>query len=88
MKNKPQMSEQAVELFECIRLGEHQNVKKFVKNKDCNKNERDMDDPLYPTPLIVATEQDDTEMVKMLVRCKHRPANVNDENLHGRRPVW
>jgi hypothetical protein len=47
-----------------------------------------MDDPFYPTPLIVATEQDDTEMVKMLVRCKHGPANVNDENLHGRRPVW
>jgi hypothetical protein len=41
MKNKPQMSEQAVELFECIRLGEHQNVKKLVKNKDCNKNERE-----------------------------------------------
>ncbi|CAG2203405.1 unnamed protein product [Mytilus edulis] len=87
VKNYPPISEQTAELFECIRQKNYVKVKKLIKSKDCDKNGRDVEDPLFPTPLIVASELDDTEMVKLLVGAK-RPANVNDENLHGRRPVW
>ena len=82
MKKFPSMSELSVDLFECIRQRNHVKLKKLVKSKDCDKNSRDVDDESFPTPLIVATEMEDADMVKMLVNAKHNAAKVNEENLY------
>lgn len=60
----------------------------MIKENVVDVNSRDVDDPLYPTPLLVATQLNDGELVKLLLKAKPKAANVNDENIRGRRPIW
>ena len=60
----------------------------MLRHKDVDINTRDTDDPLLPTPLLVAAEMDSAEMVKVLMKNKHKKPNVNDENIKGKRAIW
>ena len=60
-----------------------------MRSRNMNLNTRDLNDPEQPTALIVACENDQTEIVKiMLTMKKAKYLDVNQENRLGRRPIW
>ena len=75
--------------FSLIREGNVQKVKSCMRSRNMNLNTRDLNDPEQPTALIVACENDQTEIVKiMLTMKKAKYLDVNQENRLGRRPIW
>ena len=75
--------------FSLIREGNIQKVKSCMRSRNMNLNTRDLNDPEQPTALIVACENDQTEIVKiMLTMKKAKYLDVNQENRLGRRPIW
>ena len=50
----------------------------------------DQDDPLRPTPLLIACERQNVRLVSMLLKrsLKPKPAKINVENTQGKRPIW
>lgn len=76
------------EFFKVVRTGDHKKVKNLLKEKVVNVNATDPDDSLESTAIIVASELQDVAMVRILMRAKPEPANVNAENKIGKRAIW
>lgn len=75
--------------FSLLREGNTQKVKGVMRSRNMNLNTRDLNDPEQPTALIVACENDHTDIVKiMLTMKKSKYLDVNQENRLGRRPIW
>ncbi|KAK7505757.1 hypothetical protein BaRGS_00003028 [Batillaria attramentaria] len=74
--------------FVSVRSGDHNKVKHLLKERLVNVNSQDPDDPLGSTAIIKASELDDVEMVRILMKAKPKPADVNAETVRGRRAIW
>ena len=74
--------------FSALRAGDAAMVRKFLEKRDVNVNMRDMEDPLEPTPLLVACERQHYDVIKALVGARPKPADINLESTKGKRPIW
>ena len=63
-------------------------VKQLIKDQLVDVNAKDPDDARGATAILTATENEDVEMVKILMKAKPTPVNVNVETVTGRRPIW
>ncbi|XP_062569296.1 putative ankyrin repeat protein RF_0381 [Saccostrea cucullata] len=88
LKEKPDLHPNTRDFFDLMIERQYTKVKKMLKEGKVDVNSRDTDNHLLPTPLLIATELNDVELVKLLLKAKPKPANVNDENIKGRRPIW
>ena len=75
-------------LLLAIYSGDEEQVKHLVRKEGYNCNFVDEDDPLRPSPLMIAVQQGQFKIVKYLLRGKPYRANVNAENRIGQRPIW
>ncbi|KAK7114601.1 putative ankyrin repeat protein RF_0381 [Littorina saxatilis] len=85
---KPVDTSQQRGLFINVRAGDHNKVKRFVKDRVVDVNEADHDDPRGVTAIILASELGDVEMVKLLMKAQPKAADVNAETVTGRRAIW
>ena len=74
-------------LFDAVYGNEVDAVKQMVRVEKLNVNVEDEDDPLRPTPLLVACQHQLVDIVRVLVKAKPK-ADVNQANTRGRRPIW
>ncbi|XP_056022784.1 ankyrin-2-like isoform X2 [Ostrea edulis] len=88
LKEKPDMPPITRDFFDLMVERQYSQIKKMLKEGKVDVNSRDTDNHFLPTPLLIATELNDVELVKLLLKAKPKPANVNDENIKGRRPIW
>ncbi|XP_061180289.1 putative ankyrin repeat protein RF_0381 isoform X2 [Saccostrea echinata] len=88
LKEKPDIHPNTRDFFDLMIERQYSKIKKMLKEGKVDVNSRDTDNHLLPTPLLIATELNDVELVKLLLKAKPKPANVNDENIKGRRPIW
>ncbi|XP_069113741.1 delta-latroinsectotoxin-Lt1a-like isoform X2 [Argopecten irradians] len=88
MKKRDSLAPVAKEFVDFIRAGDHKNVKRMIKERVVDVNLRDTEDPVLPTPLLIAAEMNDEEMVRLLMKAKPYPASVNDETTKGKRAIW
>lgn len=88
LKENPDIPPATRDFFDFMVERRYDQVKKMLKERLVDVNSRDTDNRLLPTPLLIATELNDVELVKLLLKAKPKPANVNDENIKGRRPIW
>lgn len=63
-------------------------VKRMVRKEGYNTNFTDEEDPKLSTPLIIATEKANLNIVRYLLRAKPYPAKVNAENKDKQRAIW
>lgn len=73
------------EFFKELRNGNNRLVAHMLKRKDVKPDIRDLEYPTRPTPLIIATEQNNETLVEILLRYK---PDVDLEDKSGKRPVW
>ncbi|XP_067652019.1 serine/threonine-protein phosphatase 6 regulatory ankyrin repeat subunit A-like [Haliotis asinina] len=89
LQRKPRQDPVVREFFKAVRTRDHKKVRLMLKNKTIQDPDvRDMDDPLRPTALLVASEMDDDETAWLLLKPKNKPADVNAETVRGRRAIW
>ena len=82
------MANQQRGFFISVRAGDHKKVKQMVKEKQVDVNAADPEDPRGATAIIIASELGDVEMVRILMKAKPKPADVNAETVTGRRAIW
>ena len=75
-------------LFSAIYEENEEEVRRLVRKEGVNTNVVDEEDPLLPTALIAAVEKGNLNIVKLLLKSKKHPADVNAENKRGKRPIW
>ena len=75
-------------LFKALRTGELAEIRRVLRKDKVPANVRDPDDLLSPTPLLVAAEMQKYDVVKLLLKARPSPADVNAENTLGVRPIW
>ncbi len=58
------------------------------KSEPINPNIRDTDAPYEPTPLLMACEAQNVEMVQVLITAQPIRADVNIADTKGKKPIW
>ena len=86
-KEKPVMHACYRRLFDAVRANDVNTVKCMITTEKLNVNIVDEDDPLQPTPLLVACQHELLDVARELFKAKPKP-DVNLANKKGRRPVW
>ncbi|CAL1528964.1 unnamed protein product [Lymnaea stagnalis] len=87
-KTKEITNVQLSDFFSAVRSGNCSKVKSLLKKKEVKINATDPTDPSCPTALIIASQLELIEMVKVLMRAKPTSADVNAETKSGRRAIW
>ena len=88
-KKAPEAPPLTKELYQAIRDDDLDKVKLLLKKEKVNPNVIDpVDNDMKESPLMVACNEQKVEMVRMLVKNKQYPADVNCENKQGKRPIW
>ncbi|CAH1780541.1 unnamed protein product [Owenia fusiformis] len=87
-KRRPDQSRKAVEFFNAVRSENVKKVKMMIGKREFDVNEKDVADKKSPTPLLIAAEKGNFEIVKLLLKAKPRPADVNAQDKTGKRAIW
>ena len=74
--------------FQAVREGDVARVEILIRNEEVNVNARDPGDSLEQTALLIACEEQNVRLAKVLVTAKPDRADVNLENLKGQKPIW
>ena len=78
------------ELYQAIKDDKLDKVKLLLKKEKVNPNVIDPtpENTLKESPLLIACSNQNVEIARLLVKNKLYPADVNCENVQGKRPIW
>ncbi|XP_059170595.1 putative ankyrin repeat protein RF_0381 [Physella acuta] len=87
-EEKASINSNQVLFFDAVRSGNCKKVKMMLKKKQIDVNCCNPTDPSGPTAIIVSSQLQLIEMVKLLMKARPKGANVNLEANDGRRAIW